>query len=97
MSRWNMNGTEIIKTGKVTYDNSTFYLVRIVKTNFKPGSGDHEDPPEIANDEYGIFFEVQYAPPNENVFRAGGGYFDTVEGAVSEANSKSGGVAWDDE
>ena len=91
-----MDRKEIIKTGKATYDNSVNYLVRIIKTDFKPGSGDHEDPPEIANDIHGTSFEIQYSPPNESVFKSGGGHFNTVEDAVREADKKTGGVVWDD-
>lgn len=42
---------EIIKQGKAKYDDSIEYGVRILKTNFKPGSGDYEDPPEVSNDQ----------------------------------------------
>jgi hypothetical protein len=87
---------EIIKIGIAFYDNSVEYIVRILKTNFKPGSGDHEDPPEIRDDQYGTFYEIQYAPPNENNFRAGGGYHDTLERAMMNAHKITGGIRWDD-
>lgn len=32
--------------------------VHVIKRNFKPGSGDHEDPPEIKDDQYGEFYGI---------------------------------------
>jgi len=45
---------KIIKIGSAKYDNKISYGVEIIETNFKPGSGDYEDPPEVQKDQFGL-------------------------------------------
>jgi len=53
------SGEEVVKNGTFLYDGTVMCDVRIVRSDMRPGSGDCEDPPELANDQYGEFFYVQ--------------------------------------
>ena len=52
-----LNSTEkVVKTGTFLYDDTVLCDVRIVYSTIISGSGDWEDPPELAFDRVGDFF-----------------------------------------
>jgi len=52
------------------------------------GSGDYEDSPELAEDQYGEFFDVQYGSTTElGRFNSSGGSCATLEEAIALAES----------
>ncbi len=85
----------IVKSGTFLYAGLRVCKVRILQTDFCPGSGDYEDPPEVQNDKHGTFFEIQYTAPREQRFAAGGGCFGTLAEAVAQVERKVAGVQWD--
>lgn len=49
----------LVLSGTWLYDGEIATEVHVIKSNFKPGSGDYEDPPEIKDDHYGEFFDIR--------------------------------------
>jgi hypothetical protein len=75
--------TRIAKTGEWLYDGTTPCKIIIIHEDMFPGTGDHEDPPEIADDQDVPCVSIWY----ENLakrgdYNAGGGYARTIEDAV---------------
>jgi hypothetical protein len=84
-----------IKIGMAKYDNTVPYKVEIIVTNFKPGSGDYEDPPEIQTDQFGTFYMIKYYSPPDFKFSSGGGWYSSLGEAVSVAEKMTGGIIWE--
>lgn len=56
---------ELITSGSWLYDGSEEQEVHIIKSNFRAGSGDHEDEPSVRDDQFGVFYGVRigkYSP-----------------------------------
>ncbi len=85
----------VLKSGTFLYSGLRVCRVRIIQTDFRPGSGDIDDPPEIQNDLRGIFFNVQYTPANEDRFSVGGGYFESLDKAIEAVDKSVSGLTWD--
>lgn len=51
-------GDRIVREGFMLYDGRVRCPVRVVRTRMRPGSGDYEDEPELANDQPGIWFRI---------------------------------------
>lgn len=84
-------GEVVVKSGTFLYDGSVLCDLRIVRSQIRPGSGDWEDPPEIANDKEGEFFYVQFGSTTERgCFNASGGGGATMQEAIAAAESASG-------
>ena len=75
-----------VKTGTFLYADEVRLGIRIVRHEYRPGTGDPFDEPQIREDLEGTFYEIQYGSTTarEN-FVAGGGYFDPLEKAVQNA------------
>lgn len=86
----------LVKRGTFHYDGNVRCAVEIWKTDFRPGSGDHEDPEDVREDAHGIFFEVRYALPGQNRTTAGGGWYDSLQAAIAAVESATRGVQWSD-
>ncbi len=84
---------KLVREGEALYEGIP-YRVDIFEVYLKPGTGDADDPPEIARDQEGVFYEIRMMPPNENTYKAGGGVSDTLEEAERQAEKKTGGVLW---
>lgn len=84
----------VVKSGTFLYDGLRICRVLILQTDFCPGTGDYEDPPEVQDDKYGTFFEIQYTAPRGGV-AAGGGCFGTLAEAMAQVERKVPGVQWD--
>jgi len=84
-------GEVVVKSGTFLYDGTITCDLRIVRSQVRPGSGDWEDPPELANDVEGEFFYVQYGSTTQrghfNVHGRGGA---TLEEATLIAESSPG-------
>ncbi len=89
------NEMSVVKAGSFLHSGHRVCRVRIVLTDFRPGSGDVEDEPEIQNDLHGEFFHVQYTPVNEERFSVGGGYFGSLVEAIEAVNKSVSGLEWD--
>jgi hypothetical protein len=50
----------VIKQGTFRYADTVVCDIRIIKTHIRYGTGDDEDPPEIANDIEGEFYDVEF-------------------------------------
>ena len=89
------SGKNIVKRGTFLYGGMRRCGVEIVETNFRPGSGDHEDPPEIRDDVEGVFFEVWYESAGNHKFSAGGGWFESVAAAIKSAEASVADLRWE--
>lgn len=85
----------VVKSGTFLYSGLRICKVRILQTNFRPGSGVYEDPPELKNDKSGTFFEVRYVFPSKERFSIGG-YFESLDEAVAKVENAVTGVEWDE-
>jgi len=86
---------EEIKRGIWLYDNQIPATVIIFKTNYKPGSGDYEDPPEIGNDQWGVFYRIDHTSTvNPNVFTGGYGELESLEETITMAEKRFPGIIW---
>jgi hypothetical protein len=86
----------LVKRGAFLYDGSVRCTVEIWKTDFRPGSGDCEDPENLREDAYGTFFEIRYASPGHDRMTAGGGWCDSLQAAIIAVESATRGVQWSD-
>ena len=84
-----------MKTGTFRYAGLPFCKVRIVQTDFRPGSGDHEDSEEWREDQAGVFFRIDYTPPRSDHFAARGGYCASLREAMHTVGQSVEGVVWD--
>ncbi len=75
----------IARSGRWLYAGSVPCAVQIVQRSLRPGTGDWEDPPEVANDVEGKFFELEYHTMVGTLPWVGGGYFETMEQASRKA------------
>lgn len=84
-------GETVVKKGTFLYDGTVLCDLRIVRSQVRPGSGDWEDPPELANDKEGEFFFVQYGSTTERGhFNSSAGGGETIEEAIAKAESAPG-------
>ena len=58
---------ELLLSGTWVYDGLVKKEIHILKTNFKPGSGDCEDEASIRDDQFGIFYGIQLGELTEDI------------------------------
>ncbi|HEX7862033.1 MAG TPA: hypothetical protein VF773_16995 [Verrucomicrobiae bacterium] len=86
----------IVKQGSFIYDNAAKCRVKICQTDYRPGSGDHEDPPELREDVGGIFYQIWFQSAGGGQrFSAGGETCETLSDAIRIVEAKVGPVIWD--
>jgi hypothetical protein len=68
----------VVKQGTFLYADTVVCDIRIVKTNIRHGSGDYEDPPEIADDSAGEFYDVEFGSTTQR-----GVYLSSIRGLIS--------------
>jgi hypothetical protein len=91
-----MSEEKIVKTGTFIYGDTATGTIQIIQTSWRPGSGDHEDPEEWREDQFGTFFEVRYSLPTGKMeSKAGGGYHDTLQEAIKNIEESCERVEWD--
>lgn len=84
-------GEEVVKNGTFLFDGTVTCDVRIVRSQMRLGSGDWQDPPELADDQYGEFFYIQYGSTTaRGQFNAAGGGGATLQEAIATAESAPG-------
>jgi hypothetical protein len=84
---------ELVLSGTWTYAGCIDKEVHIIKSNIKYGSGDYEDPLEIREDQYGLFYGVRIGPYPNNKSLFGGDYF-TIEDAKNYASTVCPSLSW---
>ena len=85
----------LVKRGTFLYDGSVRCAVEIWQTDFRPGSGDYEDPDKVRENAHGTFFEIRYASPGQKQMTAGGGWCDSLQASISAVESASRDVQWE--
>jgi hypothetical protein len=91
----------VAKRGAFLYDGAIECDVRIVCSPVHFGTGDHEDPSDVRDDQDVVTFYVEYGSTSERgVFTAGGGGYPSLTAAVAAAEAALGSAAsvkWHDE
>jgi len=90
-----MSDIEVVKEGRWLYANEVSCVVRIHRVDFWPGTGDHEDAPEIADDRVGEFYRVEYGSPADKGRFDGGGYYEGLSQAIATVENAVPTVIWD--
>ena len=89
------DGETIIQAGTYLYEGTVRGDLRIVRTNFSPGTGDHLDAPEVRDDQPGTWFDVHYTPAGDRgQFKNGILGFRTLQEALAWVEGKFTGVDW---
>lgn len=86
----------LVKRGTFLYDGSVPCTVEIWQTDLRPGSGDCEDAEDLREDAHGTFFEVRYASPGEDRMTAGGGWYDSLQAAITSVRAATRDLQWND-
>jgi hypothetical protein len=92
-------GEEVAKTGTFLYDAKITCDIRIIRSPVWYGSGDYQDPPEIADDHEQQTFYLQYGSTTLRDYYNAGGSYPTLSAAVNAAEAAPGigsSVRWDD-
>ena len=85
----------VVKRGTFLYGGEVTCDVRIVRRPFRPGTGDLEDSPEVALDQPGAWFEVQFGSTTERGrFSSGAGGGSSLEDAMEIVERSVDGVTW---
>jgi len=86
-----------MRAGTWLYDAMVECRVEVWRRSWKPGTGDYEDPPELADDQVGEWYEIQYEPAGGGrMGQAGGGYYATLDEALEEVRvATHGTIRWD--
>jgi hypothetical protein len=91
---------EVVKTGTFLYDGEVTCDIRIVRSPVCYGSGDYEDPLEIANDHERETFYIEYGSITQGGhYNVGGGAYPTLSKAMNAAEAAPGigsSVRWHD-
>lgn len=81
----------VVMEGSFVYDGTIECDIRIVHSPIRYGSGDYEDPPEIADDVQCDTYYVQYGSTTaRGVFTSGGMGFPSLSEAMTSAESVAG-------
>ena len=86
---------EVVKRGTFLYGDTWRCAVEIVQTDFRPGSGDSEDPAEIREDAHGVFFDIRYASAGPRPFSSGVIGLESLRAAVAHVESAVADVQWE--
>jgi len=93
-------GNEVAKTGTFLYAGEITCDIRIVRSPVRYGSGDCEDPPELADDHERETFYIEYGSTTlRGHYNAGGGSYPTLYEAMRAAEAAPGigsSVQWHD-
>jgi hypothetical protein len=89
---------QVVKQGTWLYAGEVVCDVRIVKHDWRYGTGDYEDPPDVREDLQGEFYDLEFGSPvKRGEYLSGGGSHLSLAEAVSEAEAATHGtVRWDD-
>ena len=81
---------QVVKRGTFLYGGTYRCPVEIVQTDFRPGTGDYEDPEDIREDVHGVFFDVRYASAGPRQFSSGVNGFESLQAADPRGKSRCG-------
>ena len=85
----------VVKTGTYLYAGEVVCDLQVVYSAVRYGSGDSEDPADVANDQSRASYYLEYGSTTERgAFSAGGGGFDSLEQAMQHAEKMVQGVRW---
>ena len=87
--------TKVVKRGTFLYGGTCRCTVEIVQADFRPGTGDYEDPAEIREDARGIFFDIRYASAGPREFISGVVGLKSLDAAVAHVESAVIDIQWD--
>ena len=83
-----LSKAKIVKRGICLYDHCVEYEVIIIESNIRYGSGDYEDPPEIAEDREITCYSCSYEDMvNRGAFSMGRGGYGSIREAVEHIES----------
>jgi hypothetical protein len=85
----------IVKRGTFLYGGTFRCAVEILQTDFRPGTGDYEDPEDIREDAHGVFFDIRYASAGPRQFSSGVIGFDSLQVAVAHVEKAVADVRWE--
>ena len=78
----------VLKQGIWLYAGVVMCDIRIVKHNWRYGTGDYEDPPEMREDLQGEFYNLEFGSPvKRGGYPSRGGCHLSLAEAVSEAEA----------
>ena len=85
----------VVKRGTFLYGGVRRCAVEILQTDFRPGTGDYEDPENVREDENGIFFDIRYASAGPREFWSSVFGLESLEAAVKHVEEAVSDVRWD--
>ena len=96
---WPSDRGEVVLEGTWLYADEVPCRIAIVRRGTWYGTGDHEDPPSVADDQEIETFEILFTSPGEpSRFSSGGGQCRTLEQARAAAEAVCGNtVRWGEE
>ena len=86
---------QVVKRGTFLYGGTARCAVEILQTDFRPGTGDYEDPEDIREDAHGVCFNIRYASAGPQQFPSGVNGFDSLQAAVAHVEKAVAGVRWE--
>ena len=84
----------LLMSGRWIYDGCVEKEIHIIKSNFKPGTGDAEDTSEVQKDQFGTFFGVRIGDYEISESFKGGNYV-SLEDAKKYAESICPSIRWE--
>jgi hypothetical protein len=86
---------EIVKRGTFQYGDTRDCAVEIIRTDFRPGTGDYEDPKGIREDAHGSFYDIRYTSAGPRPLLAGVVGLESLGAAVAHVTLVVPNVRWD--
>jgi len=84
-------GETIVKEGTFLYDEQVPCRLLIVHSKVQYGTGDYQDPPELANDQDCDAFYIKFSSTTDvNHFNSGSGPFSSLSEAMTYAEAAPG-------
>lgn len=83
----------MLLSGTWVYDGLVQKEIHILKTNFKPGTGDYEDEKSIRDDQFGTFYGIHLGEFTEDI-KIIGMVYDTIEEAKEYAENVCQNLEW---
>lgn len=89
---------QVLKQGTWLYAGEVVCDIRIVKHDWRYGTGDYEDPPEVREDQQGEFYYLEFGSAvKRGEYPSRGGCHYSLSEAVREADAATHGtVRWND-
>jgi hypothetical protein len=85
----------VVKRGTFLYGGTDQCAIEILQTDFRPGTGDYEDPEGIREDAHGVFFNIRYASAGPRQFSTGVIGLESLEAPVAHVEKTLADVRWE--